>query len=68
MINNSKNESDKSATEPEKDNLEEKTKDMTDRYDNYAKANGFRLNPDTKTVERVIKGLFANEAKYGKKY
>jgi thioredoxin 1 len=39
-----------------------------ERYDNYAKSNGFRLNPNKTAVERVVKGLFANEAKYGKKY
>lgn len=42
--------------------------DMMERYDNYAKSNGFRLNPDKKTVENLITGLFANEKKYGKKY
>ncbi len=41
---------------------------MMERYDNYAKSNGFRLNPDKKTVERVINGLLLNEKKYGKKY
>ncbi|MGA2418223.1 MAG: thioredoxin [Candidatus Staskawiczbacteria bacterium] len=41
---------------------------MMERYDNYAKSNGFRLNPDKKVVERVINGLLANEKKYGKKY
>ena len=39
-----------------------------ERYDNYAKSKGFRLNPDKPTVERVVKGLFANEKKYGYKY
>jgi len=39
-----------------------------ERYDNYAKSNRFRLNPDTKIVERVVKGLFENQKKYGKKY
>jgi ferredoxin-thioredoxin reductase catalytic subunit len=38
------------------------------RYDNYAKSNGFRLNPDRKTVERIIKGLLMNEQKFGKRY
>ena len=42
--------------------------DMIERYDNYAKSNGFRLNPDKKTIERVINGLLANEKKYGKRY
>jgi len=41
---------------------------IIEEYDNYAKSNGFRLNPDKKTVERVVKGLLANEEKYGKKY
>ena len=41
---------------------------VIERYDNYAKSNGFRLNPDKKTVERVVKGLFENQKKYGKKY
>jgi len=41
---------------------------MIERYENYATANGFRLNPDKKTVERVLKGLLANEKKHGRKY
>ncbi len=41
---------------------------MIERYDNYAKSNGFRLNPDRKIVEKIINGLLANEKKYGKKY
>lgn len=41
---------------------------IIERYDNYAKSNGFRLNPDRKAVERVINGLLANEKKYGKRY
>jgi len=36
--------------------------------DNYAKENGFKLNPDESAVGRVMKGLLANEQKYGKKY
>ncbi|MCX6720003.1 MAG: thioredoxin [Candidatus Staskawiczbacteria bacterium] len=42
--------------------------EIAERFDNYAKSNGFRLNPDRKTVERVINGLLANEKKYGKRY
>ncbi|MDD4271750.1 MAG: ferredoxin-thioredoxin reductase catalytic domain-containing protein [Patescibacteria group bacterium] len=34
----------------------------------YALKNGFKLNPDKKSVERVIKGLLENEKKNGKKY
>ncbi len=41
---------------------------IIERYDNYAKSNGFRLNPDKKIVEGIIKGLLANEKKHGKKF
>jgi len=41
---------------------------MIKNYSEYAKENGFQLNPDRKTVERVINGLLANEKKNGKKY
>lgn len=41
---------------------------LMERYDNYAKSNGFRLNPDKKTVERVVNGLLANEKNHGKRF
>ena len=34
----------------------------------YAKNNGFKLNPDKEVLERVINGLAENEKKYGKRY
>jgi len=34
----------------------------------YAEKSGFNLNPDTKTVEKIVNGIFENEKKYGKKY
>jgi len=37
-------------------------------YTNYAKENGFRLNPDQTSVERVVNGLLANEIKHGQRY
>ena len=37
-------------------------------YAKYAEDNGFHLNPDTATVERVVRGLLANEEKNGEKY
>jgi len=37
-------------------------------YQEYAEKNGFKLNSDKETVERLIKGLLANEKKYGAKY
>lgn len=37
-------------------------------YAKYAKENGFRLNPDQISVERVVSGLLANEIKHGQRY
>lgn len=34
----------------------------------YAKSQGFKLNPDKKIVDTTIKGLVANERKYGFRY
>jgi ferredoxin-thioredoxin reductase catalytic subunit len=47
---------------------QEKIQQLKKEYSDYAKANGFNLNPDEKTVERIINGLLMNEEKYGKKY
>jgi ferredoxin-thioredoxin reductase catalytic subunit len=34
----------------------------------YAESQDFKLNPDKKTLDRIIKGLLENEKKYGFKY
>lgn len=49
------------------DNLK-KIEGLKKEYSEYAKNNGFQLNPDVKTVERIINGLLRNEGKYGKNY
>ena len=41
---------------------------MKKEFSDYAKKNGFKLNPDEKTVERVIDGLLRNKEKYGEEY
>jgi len=46
----------------------ESTEELKKKYKEYAENNGFTLNPDEKTVERVITGLLRNEEKYGEKY
>lgn len=43
-------------------------KEIIKKYSEYAKKNGFRLNPDEKSVTRVINGLLENEKKKGKRY
>ena len=52
-------------TEKEREN---KIKEISESYYNYAISQGFRLNPDKKTTDRVINGLLENEKKYGEKY
>ena len=47
---------------------QEKIEQLMKEYDEHAKANGFQLNPDKKTVERIIRGLLNNEQKHGAQY
>lgn len=56
------------ALETSNNDQQEKIKELTAEYSKYAEENGFKLNPDKKTVERVINGLLENEKKYGEKY
>jgi thioredoxin len=46
------------------ENIEETLKD----YQIYAEKNGFKLNPDAETVERLVTGLLKNEKKHGVRY
>ena len=48
--------------------LDKKAKQLIKEYERYAKEIGFKLNPNKKIVEGVIKGLFEDEKNYGKKY
>lgn len=48
--------------------MDKKVKKLVKEYEEYAEKNGFRLNPDQKMVEQLIKGLIENEEKYGKRY
>lgn len=51
-----------------KENDEEKINEFIKKSREYAEENGFKLNPDESAVQRVAKGIMANEKKYGKKY
>jgi ferredoxin-thioredoxin reductase catalytic chain len=42
--------------------------ELIKKYQEYAAANGFRLNPDSRILESVIRGLLAREEKFGQKY
>ena len=37
-------------------------------YEDYAKKNGFKLNPDREVVRKLVTGILENEKKYGQKY
>ena len=45
-----------------------KIEETIEKYSEYARKNGFQLNPNRKIVERVVNGLLENEKKKGKKY
>ena len=47
---------------------EQHIKELIERYEKYATENGFRLNPNRKILEGVVKGLFMNEEKHGRRY
>ena len=47
---------------------QEKIEQLKKEYAEYAKSNGFKLNPDEKVVERIINGLLMNEEKHGEMY
>jgi thioredoxin len=46
----------------------EKITEMIKDYQTYAEKNGFKLNPDRETVERLMMGLLNNERKHGARY
>ncbi|MCK4730491.1 MAG: ferredoxin:thioredoxin reductase [Candidatus Aenigmarchaeota archaeon] len=48
--------------------MDEKIKELEGKYKKYAEENGFKLNPDKKILEGLLRGLLSNEKKYGKKY
>jgi len=48
--------------------MNDQIKKLIKKYEEYAIKNSFRLNPNKKIVEVVIKGLAANEKKFGKRY
>lgn len=47
---------------------DEKIEQTIKNYEDYARKNGFQMNPNKKIAENVIKGLLANEGKHGARY
>lgn len=48
--------------------MEEKIEEIIKESEEYVKKNGWRLNPDQKVVERLVRGMLENEKKYGARY
>lgn len=46
------------------DNIEE----IIQKYEEYAKQNGFKLNPSRKALGGIIRGLLEKENKFGDRY
>lgn len=46
----------------------ENIEEIIKNYEEYAKQNGFKLNPNRAVVEGIAKGLLRNKEKYGEKY
>jgi len=44
-----------------------KIDELIKKYEQYAKKNGFFLNPDRKTLRVVVKSLLEREKKFGSK-
>lgn len=51
-----------------KENGKDKIGKLVKEYEEYAQKNGFKLNPNKKVVEGVIKGLLEREKKFGFRY
>jgi len=47
---------------------EEEMEQIIKEYESYAAENNFKLNPNREAVKEIIKGLLANEKKYGQRY
>ena len=43
-------------------------KRLLEESQEHAKKNGFKLNPDPKVIEFIIKGLLRNKKKHGERY
>jgi len=49
-------------------NDNEKIEEIIREYEEYAKKNGFSLNPNKKVVEGIVKSLLEREKRFGQRY
>ena len=48
--------------------MDEQIQKIIKEYEDYAEEKGFRLNPDKRMVENVIKAMLKREETFGKRY
>jgi ferredoxin-thioredoxin reductase catalytic subunit len=48
--------------------MNKETEDLIGKYEMYAQENGFKLNPDRETVQRIAGFLLKREEQLGEKY
>ena len=48
--------------------MDEKIQKLIKEYKVYAEENGFKLNPNEKIVENIVKMLLKNEENFGARY
>jgi len=51
-----------------KGSLDSPVEKLIGECEDYAKKNGFKLNPDKEMVRKLVSGILENEKKYGQKY
>jgi len=52
----------------EKKVSDKKVQDLIKEYEEYAQKYGFKLNPNRKIIENIVRGLLKREEKYGCRY
>jgi ferredoxin-thioredoxin reductase catalytic subunit len=50
------------------ENIEQKIQELIKQYEEYAEQKGFKLNPNEKIVEGVVKALLLREETLGERY
>jgi ferredoxin-thioredoxin reductase catalytic chain len=48
--------------------MEEQIKKLIKKYEEYVEKKGFKLNPNKKVVEGVVRALIIREQQFGEKY
>ena len=50
------------------ENIDEKIKNLLAEYEDYAKENGFRVNPNSQIAEGIVRALLMKEESFGERY